>query len=195
MNKKINRTGFTFYKSYADIYYKLNDQQKILFIDAILTHQFTNAGTDSFTFDDALLDIAWLGITPNLHTNKVKFINGSKPKARASSKQDGSEQEAKHKRSANNENENENDNDNEAFDFFWKNYPRKEAKKQSRITFNRLTKVKQKLATEDCKLRYVDTELKFVPYAASYLNGERWDDELRNKPTRQGFVGGVRVIT
>jgi hypothetical protein len=78
--KKINRIGFTFYKSYTDIYYKLDDQQKLLFIDAILTHQFTNANASDFTFDDVLLDVAWTGITPNLHTNKVKYINGSKPK-------------------------------------------------------------------------------------------------------------------
>ena len=108
-HKQINRTGFTFYKSYYDIYQQLSDEQKIQFVDAILEHQFTDMDTDDVSFEDAILNIAWLGIKPNLVCNKTKFLNGSKPK----NKRTRSEKEAKPKRSANNVNENVNENEND----------------------------------------------------------------------------------
>ena len=107
--KSINRTGFTFYKSYYEIYQQLSDEQKVQFTDAILEHQFTDMDVEDVAFDDAMVNIAWLGIKPNLLNNKAKFLNGSKPK----NKPIVSEVEAKPKRSANNENENEKDNVNE----------------------------------------------------------------------------------
>ena len=107
--KSINRTGFTFYKSYYEIYQQLSDEQKVQFTDAILEHQFTDMDVEDVSFDDAMVNIAWLGIKPNLLNNKAKFLNGSKPK----NKPIVSEVEAKPKRSANNENENEKDNVNE----------------------------------------------------------------------------------
>ena len=64
------------------------------------------------------------------------------------------------------------------FDLFWKNYPKKTDKKRAMTSFNRLSKAKQKLATDDCKIRFVDTETKYIPNPTTYLNGERWEDEL-----------------
>jgi len=187
MNKTttLERTGFTFYKSYSDIYFKLDLEQKVLFIDAILEHQLTHADIDDFSFNDVILDIAWSGIKPNLHSNKVKYINGSKPKAKAKKKRIRSEIKAKKKRSANNDNDNVNVNVNEkdneqdkAFDLFWNNYPKKTDKKRARLSFNKLNKTNAELATNDCKVRFTDTEQRYIPHATTYLNGERWNDEL-----------------
>jgi hypothetical protein len=199
----LGRSGFTFYKSYADIYFKLDNPQKIQFIDSILMHQLTNANIDEFAFDDALLDIAWLGIKPNLNSNKVKYINGSKPKDKAKPKRNkakpkrnGSEMEAKPKPSANNENENENENEktSKSFDVFWENYPKKINKKLSMVAFGKLGKVDAKLATEDCKVRFVETEKQYIPNPTTYLNGERWNDELADGVAKEkkGYYSGVK---
>jgi hypothetical protein len=76
---KLNRTGFTFYKSYADIFSMLeNNEQKIKFIEAILEHQLTDINIDEISFNDNLLNIVWQGIKPNLHNNKQKYLNGVK---------------------------------------------------------------------------------------------------------------------
>ena len=193
MNKvtTLDRSGFTFYKSYSDIYFKLNNEQKVLFIDAILTHQLTTIEVDDFTFDDTLLDIAWTGIKPNLHSNKVKYTNGSKPKAKANNKQDTSEKKAKPKPSANNDNDNVNDNVNEKnklFEKFWINYPKKTDKKRACVSFNKLSKSKQETATRDCVVRYSDTEVRYVPNPTTYLNGERWEDERAVQQSTQRKV-------
>ncbi len=108
-SKSINRTGFTFYKSYYEIYQQLNDEQKVQFVDAILEHQFTDADTDDISFEDVILNIAWLGIKPNLKNNKAKFLNGSQPK----NKQSGSGNGANPERRANNEKEYEKEKENE----------------------------------------------------------------------------------
>lgn len=186
----IDRTGFTFYKSYSDIYFKLNHEQKVSFIDAILTHQLTHADIDDFSFEDAFLDIAWLGVKPNLHSNKIKYINGSKPKSEANNKRNRSETEANNKRSANNDNDNVNDKDNEndneknkaldRFESFWNNYPKKTDKKKTRVSFIKLSKEKQTLAVSKCKNQYSSREKQYIPAPLVYLNGEKWDDELDN---------------
>jgi len=35
---------------------------------------------------------------------------------------------------------------------------------------------------DDLLTRYKNTERQFIPLPATYLNGERWDDELDTKP-------------
>jgi len=65
-----------------------------------------------------------------------------------------------------------------AFDDFWKEYPNKANKKKARTSFDRLTKTKQKLAIEDIKTRFIDIDnVRYVPHATTYINGERWEDE------------------
>ena len=108
MSQLINRTGFTFYQSYYEVYQMLSDEQKVQFTDAILKHQFTDIDAEDVTFTDTLLNVAWVAIKPNLINNRSKFINGSKAKP----KRTRSETEAKPKRKANNVNVNEKDNVN-----------------------------------------------------------------------------------
>lgn len=69
-----------------------------------------------------------------------------------------------------------------SFDTFWYAYPKKQNKKKAQTAFNRLSEKKKLAAIEDIKTRYQDTEHQFIPYASTYLNGERWEDE-GNKPT------------
>lgn len=71
--------------------------------------------------------------------------------------------------------------ESDLFDIFWKAYPKKDKKKQSKTAFNRLTKSNQQLAIADSAKRFINTDKQFIPMASSYLNGERWNDELTNE--------------
>lgn len=65
------------------------------------------------------------------------------------------------------------------FDIFWTIYPRKVAKKDALKAWSKLDADQQKKAIEvlpqHCR-RWEDPQ--FTPHAASWLNGERFDDEL-----------------
>lgn len=76
------------------------------------------------------------------------------------------------------------------FDTFWASYPKKESKKQAKIAFNRLSKNNQKLAIQDSSNRYDETDKRFIPLPTTYLNGERWNDEI-TEPTDDYGRGGV----
>ena len=77
--------------------------------------------------------------------------------------------------------------DADLFERFWKVYPRHTAKQTARQAWNRL-----KLTADDPRLDamrhglavakqshdWVKEKGQFVPHAATWLNGKRWDDEL-----------------
>lgn len=76
------------------------------------------------------------------------------------------------------------------FDEFWTAYPRKIAKAVARKAFARLTEEQQLDACKaiDDHLAYwktKETELEFIPHPATWLNQERWEDELVIEPKKQ----------
>jgi hypothetical protein len=85
------RQYFTFLKSYADIYQQLNDEQKVLFIDAIIDQQMNGVDAESIIFEDAMLNIAWSGVKPSLSKSIAQYHNGKKAKTKPT----GSQVEAK----------------------------------------------------------------------------------------------------
>lgn len=76
------RQYFTFLKSYADIYQQLNDEQKVLFIDAIIDQQMNGVDAESIIFDDAMLNIAWSGVKPSLSKSIAQYHNGKQAKTK-----------------------------------------------------------------------------------------------------------------
>lgn len=76
------------------------------------------------------------------------------------------------------------------FDEFWQLYPRKVAKAVARKAFAKLSEAQQ---LEACKalpnhLAYwkaKETELEFVPHPSTWLNQERWEDEIVIEPKKQ----------
>lgn len=64
------------------------------------------------------------------------------------------------------------------FTEFWKIYPKKESKKKAKQRWDRLTKSNKQKALEDLKDRFIDTKKEFIPLPTSYINAERWNDEL-----------------
>ncbi len=87
--------------------------------------------------------------------------------------------------------------DPEGFAKFWAQYPRKTAKDKAQSAWNRL---KPDVGLQDTILHDLAQrkqndhqwrEVAFTPHAATYLNGQRWQDEiikpnLQNVPVRQG---------
>jgi hypothetical protein len=74
------------------------------------------------------------------------------------------------------------------FDEFWKAYPRKTNKGFARKVFEKL-KVDDALLTKMIQAIYVqnknvwkDKDQQYIPHPSTWLNGERWDDEVVAKP-------------
>lgn len=69
------------------------------------------------------------------------------------------------------------------FEKFWNEYPNKKDKKKAQEKFNKMNVEKRKLAIEwISKLRNSEQWRKwFIPMPTTYLNGERWEDEVDNK--------------
>ena len=80
------------------------------------------------------------------------------------------------------------DQKNNFFDEFWKAYPRKTNKGFARKVFEKL-KVDDAMLTKMIQAIYVqnknvwkDKDQQYIPHPSTWLNGERWDDEVVAKP-------------
>ena len=81
------------------------------------------------------------------------------------------------------------------FDLFWKAYPKKVAKGDARKAWGQTERIRPDLETllsaitEQMKSdQWRKNEGQFIPYPATWLRQERWDDEL--KVTLPGVVQG-----
>jgi hypothetical protein len=75
------------------------------------------------------------------------------------------------------------------FNEFWSLYPRKIAKATARKAWSKLTAEQQLMAAKaiDTHCQYwraKETELDFIPHASTWLNQERWEDELVIEPKK-----------
>lgn len=80
---------------------------------------------------------------------------------------------------------------NNTFDLFWNAYPKKVDKKKALTAFKNLTKEKQQKAIKDCQTRYQGVAKQFVPNPTTYIHGERWEDEVVKKETKQNYSGST----
>lgn len=76
------------------------------------------------------------------------------------------------------------------FDEFWALYPRKIAKAVARKAWSRLNQQQQLDAAKAIQTHIEywaskETELEFIPHPATWLNQERWEDELVIEPKKQ----------
>ena len=77
---------------------------------------------------------------------------------------------------------------NNYFDDFWKAYPRKTNKGFAKKVFEKLkvddamlTKMIQAIHAQN-KTVWKDKDQQYIPHPSTWLNGERWDDEIVVKP-------------
>lgn len=84
--------------------------------------------------------------------------------------------------------------DHDPFDEWWEHYPKKVGKGQARTAFKRaLKKVDLDTLTEGTRQlaahhQQAGTDKTFIPNPATWLNGERWDDE-------QPAINGERTVS
>lgn len=68
------------------------------------------------------------------------------------------------------------------WDLFWEMYPRRLARKEAERAWQRMTREDREAALEALvnwrRVWVTRGEMQFVPYPATWLNGERWTDEL-----------------
>ncbi len=83
---------------------------------------------------------------------------------------------------------NKKESSNPFFEEFWKAYPRKTNKGFARKVFEKL-KVDDAMLTKMIQAIYVqnknvwkDKDQQYIPHPSTWLNGERWDDEVVAKP-------------
>lgn len=70
------------------------------------------------------------------------------------------------------------------FECFWTTYPRRVAKKEARRAWEKLKPAQQESALQALPSHvefWADRETQFIPYPASWINGERWEDEIERK--------------
>ena len=76
------------------------------------------------------------------------------------------------------------------FNDFYNQYPRKMARKDAEKAWNRLTAIQQAECLEAMPnyLKYwkiKETAKDFIPYPATFLNQERWTDDIDIEPTKK----------
>jgi hypothetical protein len=76
----------------------------------------------------------------------------------------------------------------EEFEMFWKNYPRKVAKAEARKAWKQTEKVRPSIEAvinaikQACQTeQWMRAGGQFIPHAATWLRGERWEDEFEVK--------------
>ena len=79
-----------------------------------------------------------------------------------------------------------------AFDEFWKVYPRKEGKGKASASWRKLTPDEQSIALNDCQKRYLGTDRQFIPHCSTYVNCKRWEDEIPDTDETEAYgKGGI----
>lgn len=76
----------------------------------------------------------------------------------------------------------------EGFDEFWKAYPRKVAKAEARKAWQQTEKIRPPIEQLIAAIKaqsgteqWMRGNGQFIPYAATWLRGERWEDEVEVK--------------
>lgn len=186
----IERDSFIFYRSFFEAIKKIeNATDKANAYDAICELALNGNEIELMGIADIIFPL----IKPQIVANNKRYRNGCKEKtnknnAKAKDKQSESKTQANENE---NVNENENDNVNENnnwFDAFWKLYPKKVEKKKAMAKFKKMCKTEKQfnIIINGLK-RHIKSEQwqkehgKYVPYPTTWLNGERWNDEIEVK--------------
>lgn len=82
------------------------------------------------------------------------------------------------------------------FEIFWDAYPRHEGKQKARSAFEKVSVPLQTLldavSAQKRSAQWSKDNGQFIPHAATWLNGKRWEDQLA--PEKGGYVNGKRNL-
>jgi len=187
------RDSFIFYRSFLKSIQHLDTSEQLELFLAIVEYGLDQREPEMSRYVRAV----WESIKPQLDANQRKYENGckgGKPKPNQSlttpepqANQDLTTPEPPHNLMYN---DNGNDNEKEegkmkipkrdssvAFGQFWDAYPRKTSKQLASKAFAKLSDENQQKAIANIARLYANTEVQFVPHAATYLNQARWEDQ------------------
>jgi hypothetical protein len=191
------KKSFIIHNDSVEVLEKLSDEQAGILFKAICAYQ--NACVAHLDYP---LDLVFLPFQKQFDRDNEKYENTCKQRALAGSKggkqkvANASKCKQKVANVADSDSDSKNDskNDSKIFDTFWYNYPKKTDRKRAVQAFSKLNAANAKLATEDCKVRFTGTDKKYIPNPTTYLNGERWNDELPTGVAQEqkGYYGGVK---
>lgn len=77
------------------------------------------------------------------------------------------------------------------FSAFWSAYPRKLNKDKARKAWNRLTQTDRQKIMDHLPLREWPKDKQFIPYASSFINARRWEDESEAGSEENTFQGAL----
>lgn len=191
--KETKRYHFKFYRSYFDIANKLNDEDRLAFLDAIMNKQFLNEEPKDLSFVSELAYESqrhgiekslkgWLDRTKTDLQGKPlpQTLSKGVPKTLSKTLANKEEGERKKEKSI-----------NIGFEEFWIAYDKKRGRSKSERKWSILTDSEREKAMAHVPA-YVrstpDKKLRKDPM--TYLNGQAWEDEIiYNEPPKQTGTG------
>lgn len=88
------------------------------------------------------------------------------------------------------------------FEIFWNLYPNKKAKKKALDKWAKIApdvdlvkKIITAVTTQAGSEQWIKDDGRFIPHPTTWLNGERWNDELKIKPNMGGKYETVKTTT
>lgn len=187
------RATFTFFRSFYEAALLLDNKEQQADFFLSLCAYALNGEEPELTGASAAL---FLLAKPNLDASKRKASSGAVGgKAKANSKQSESKPQANAKQTASDkEKEKEEEKEEgigsippippkgDAFERFWKAYPKKVGKEAARKAFGKVKVPVESLLTaidrQKCGSQWKAENGRFIPNPATWLNQGRWEDEV-----------------
>ena len=190
---------------------ELNDQEKGRLIDAIVLYAAGGEWQERIKGNERYLFPAFREqVNRGNQVSDIRATAGSKPKQTGTkankTEQTETKRNKKHEEEKEEEEEKENKNKKNStsplfgFDAFWPAYPKKTAKQDAIRAFGKirpdealLQVILKAVETQKASAQWQEDGGHYIPHPATWLNGRRWEDEVRPVPT-QGAGSVPRAV-
>lgn len=181
-----SRGQFTFYRSFWDAVSGLPKKDRLPILEAIISYALDGTEPTGLSMSQSAF---FLLCRPTLDSSRKKAASGkqggSKPKANG--KQTEREKEKEKEREKEKEKEYECKGKQNAFDLFWKAYPRKVNKAGAQKAFDKVTVsvdvILKALENHKRSAQWTKDGGAFIPHPTTWLNQRRWEETLPGDPS------------
>lgn len=211
--------SFLFYRSFYEAICDLPDEQQLKLFHAICEYGLYEKENSQLP---GIANTVWKLIVPNLRASRIKRLNGRKGGRPCKEEKPEVKERNNHRFSnhettgvdtvkSNKEREKEKEKEkditttisppgnarSDAFDNFWKAYPRHVAKDKARSAFRKVPKsevpaLMAALEQHKRSEQWTKDGGQFIPHPATFLNQQRWTDELM--PTTRRMEAADREL-
>lgn len=201
----MERGQFTFFRSYWEALQTLPKKERLAAYEAICDYALN--GTEQEMTGSAAT--AFILIKPTLDSGRKRAAsgkqggeNGKGIKKQTESKREANLKQPKREKEREKEIEIEIENDSytrDAFDVFWKAYPRKVGKEAARKAFAKVTAPLETLVAaveaQKASPQWTKDNGQFIPHPATWLNQGRWEDEVAKPSASVGLPKGSCAVS